>query len=396
MISDQEKDALDNIYFRGEGGSFSSVVPLYRAAKKSGLKTITYEKVKEFLRSVPAYQKHRRILRKFPRKSFLVAYCNEIWSLDLIFFNNNKSVQNKQRRYALTTVDCFSRKGYARALVKKTAYETMQAFKDIMKEAGAIPKKIFVDKGGEFWGKEFNQYCKSLNIELYTTSTTIKAFSIESFNFALKLILYRQLSFYNNSNWVSVLQNSIEIYNNNPSRSIANLTPNEACTPKNHSKLQKFLFSKRAEKAKTHIYKKPLYREGQSVRKLINPHKFTRGFKPRWSSDHSIISKVYTNSLPITYRLEGEKRLYYNQELQSSNPRADLEDKFHKILSIVHVKKRATEFLRSGKPTKYENDYLVKIDGIEKPKYLSSQEIEKEYKNGSEMLEEFHAKHKNG
>ena len=87
MITEDQKILLEKIYFDSDGrqGAFSSVRPLYLEAKKID-KSITYNIVKEYLKSVTPYVLHKRVLRKFPRRTLLSLFPNNVWCLDTVFY----------------------------------------------------------------------------------------------------------------------------------------------------------------------------------------------------------------------------------------------------------------------------------------------------------------------
>jgi len=53
-------------------------------------------------------------------------------------------------RYLLTVIDCFTRYAYVRPLKVKKGVEVLNAFKDVLREAGEKPYMIVCDKGTEF------------------------------------------------------------------------------------------------------------------------------------------------------------------------------------------------------------------------------------------------------
>ena len=147
-ISQDQRNLLDSIYYNEKGGqgAFSTVKPLYREAHKKD-SAITYKKVREYLKSVGPYLIHKRILRRFPRRSMLVLYPGHIWAADLVFYINDKSPNNQQKKYLLNVQDVFTKYNYSRPLLNKTAAETLKGFVSILEESKKIPKFLFVDQG---------------------------------------------------------------------------------------------------------------------------------------------------------------------------------------------------------------------------------------------------------
>ena len=147
-LTDKHRELLEKLYYnaKGEQGAFSAVRPLYLEAKKRD-KSITYKLVREFLKSVTPYIRHKRVLRKFFRRSLLVLYPNHVWSMDLVFYLRDASVLNRQAKYCLTVYDCFSHYGFGKYLINKTPQEVLKKFQEIVAQAKALPKYLFVDQG---------------------------------------------------------------------------------------------------------------------------------------------------------------------------------------------------------------------------------------------------------
>ena len=144
-ISSDHKNLLDTIYFNTSGiqGSFSTVVPLYQAAKKRD-KTITYTIVRRYLLSIKSYLLHKRVLRRFKRRSILSLYPNHVFAIDLLDYSKD-AYRNK--KYVLCCHDVFSHMSYALPLVTKSPSEVLTRFKEILQSVSAQPKFLLADKG---------------------------------------------------------------------------------------------------------------------------------------------------------------------------------------------------------------------------------------------------------
>ena len=68
-------------------------------------------------------------------------------------------------KYILTVIDLYTKYAWAVPLSNKKGQTVADAFKRIMNESGRNPKKMWVDKGTEF----YNQYVKALPFEIYST-----------------------------------------------------------------------------------------------------------------------------------------------------------------------------------------------------------------------------------
>ena len=74
------------------------------------------------------------------------------------------------------------------------------------------PNYIYLDGGNEFKG-EFKKYCKTKNILIFPTKSTLKASICERFNRTLKEKLYRIFTKQGNKNYVKILQDLLYNYN---------------------------------------------------------------------------------------------------------------------------------------------------------------------------------------
>ena len=72
-----------------------------------------------------------------------------------------------------------------RSYTKQKGQTVADAFKRIMNESGRKPKKVWVDKGTEF----YNQYVKALPFEIYSTLNDGKAVVVERFDRTLKQMI---------------------------------------------------------------------------------------------------------------------------------------------------------------------------------------------------------------
>jgi len=77
---------------------------------------------------------------------------DEIWAADLVDMRPF-SEYNDGVKYLLTVIDVLSKYGWMQPLKRKTGEEVVAAFKSIFK-LGRKPKKIWVDKGREFYNKD--------------------------------------------------------------------------------------------------------------------------------------------------------------------------------------------------------------------------------------------------
>ena len=90
----------------------------------------------------------------------------------------------------------------------------MNAFKEIVKSSGRIPKHIWVDQGKEFYNKNMDEWLKENNIIRYSTYGEHKSAVVERFNRTLKTNMWKRFTAENTRNWINMLDKLINDYNN--------------------------------------------------------------------------------------------------------------------------------------------------------------------------------------
>ena len=68
----------------------------------------------------------------------------------------------------MCVIDIFSKDGWVVPLKDKKGVSIVNAFQKIFKESYTKPKKIWVDKGSEFYQNSFKKWLKDNNIEMYS------------------------------------------------------------------------------------------------------------------------------------------------------------------------------------------------------------------------------------
>ena len=91
---------------------------------------------------------------------------DEIWSADLVELRREPKF-----KHVLTVIDLYTKYAWAVPLPNKIGQTVAEAFKRIMNESGRKPKKVWLDKGIQF----YNQYVKALPFEIYSTLNDGKA-----------------------------------------------------------------------------------------------------------------------------------------------------------------------------------------------------------------------------
>ena len=259
---------------------------------------------------------HKPIRRNFPKRRVIVHNVDDIWCSDLVDMQK-LSKWNKGYKYLLMVLDLFSKYGWIVPLKTKTGLEVSKAFESIFKKGK--PKKLWVDKGKEYYNKNMLDLLAKNNIEIYSTENEEKSSVCERWNRTIKEKMYKRFTMQNNTVYIEILPKILASYNNSKNRSIG-MTPNEARKRENYGKVYFNLYGDLAESQNG----KPAFKIGDTVR--ISKYKrktFDKGYTPNWTEEVFLISEIQPTN-PITYKikdLNGEeiKGTFYVEELQKTD-----------------------------------------------------------------------------
>ena len=181
------------------------------------------------------------IRHKFKRRRVFVFNIDDTLSADLTDMQKF-SKQNNGYEYLLTVIDLFSRYAYTLPLKSKRSDVVIEAFEKLFKSSHRSPKKLWCDQGSEFINRNFKQFLKENNIEMYHVFNEGKAVLIERFNRSLGEMIQKHMTTAQTSKYVNVLQILLEEYNNRYHTSIK-MTPFEASDPENKNTVLHNLYS---------------------------------------------------------------------------------------------------------------------------------------------------------
>jgi transposase InsO family protein len=178
---------------------------------------------------------HSNIIKKFKRRKVFVSGIDQTWSADLVNMSPDKNY-----KYILTVIDVFSKYSFCVPLKTKTGVEITEAFQKIFKDSGRMPKKLWTDKGVEFYNKTFLKFLNKNNIELYSTESEIKGSVIERYNRSIKDLMYKKFTELDPQNsrsdkWLHILPDIVDEYNNRYHSTIR-MTPVEGSKKKMNNK----------------------------------------------------------------------------------------------------------------------------------------------------------------
>ena len=167
MLSAERIEFFDNIYYdsTGKQGSFSAVKDLLLAAKKVDPK-VTTDEVKQYLQTNKTYTTHKRILKRFNRRKYLIFWPNEFFQGDVIYLSSLAKIKKggKSSPYAFILMDLFSRKISGQCMKKKTPQEALKAFKIALQDFGVNvkPHLLHLDEGNLIEIGEYTNFDKRM------------------------------------------------------------------------------------------------------------------------------------------------------------------------------------------------------------------------------------------
>ena len=262
-----------------------------------------------------ANELHKPVKRKFPKRKVFVKGIDDTWAADLVEMSSLRE-WNEGVRYLLMVIDVFSKFGWIRTLKNKRGDTVAEAFKSIFKE-GRKPKKLWVDKGKEFWNKEVKAVMDENGVERYSTENEEKSAVVERWNRTIKERMWKMFSARNDTTYIDKLKEILASYNNKKHSSIG-MTPVQASKKENERKVYANLYEDELWRKR----KLPKFKVGDKVRITVKKKSFEKGFTPKWTEEVFIVKKViYTK--PVTYKLKDlmddeVDGTFYEPELQKT------------------------------------------------------------------------------
>ena len=225
--NNEERDRyLQEMYTTTDsGGGYGGAKTLYNSVKKAGLYRISFDEIKDFLRSQESYAAFKRVKKHFKRPRVIVSEKNQQWDCDTL----NMSFYRKSNRdyaYVLVCIDIFTRYAFTQPLKSLEASSLKEAFENIFMY-NEPPKSIRTDSGSEFANSLIRSYFNELQIRFFQSRNEVKTNYSERLIQTLRVRMGRAMNSKNTFNWVDDLQQITQGYNESKHRSI-NCTPLEA------------------------------------------------------------------------------------------------------------------------------------------------------------------------
>lgn len=257
---------------------------------------------------------HRPARINFPRRRTIIKGLDDLWQMDLGQLDRYAKV-NKNFKYILTVIDCFSKFIWAKPLKTKTGEEVTHVFESILKESGRRPKNLQTDQGREFFNTHFKKLMQKYDINHYNTYSRMKAAIVERAIRTIKERLFKYFSLNGSYKWIDALSEIIKNYNKRKHRTIK-MRPCDV-NKRNEAKIRKLAYNH------LKIVGIRKFKVNDIVRISRAKQVFDKGYTPNWTTELFKISKVRITN-PTTYLLEDMNGLpiaggFYGYELQKTN-----------------------------------------------------------------------------
>lgn len=250
----------------------------------------------------------------YSRRHVIQVGIKDTFQIDLVDMQQF-SAENENFRYILMCIDIFSKYLYARPLKTKTAREVCDAMRSIFDESDGAPNNIHSDEGKEFFNSTFRRLMIEYNINHYNTYSHLKASIVERVNRTIKTILAKLFDYNSSYDWVTILPDVVEKYNNTYHRTIE-MTPADV-NERNEAVILEYIYGE----TNKFVYKKPKFNIGDAVRVSKMKKIFEKGYAASWGVDIYEV-EIVKRTTPRTYILRDNftkelvKGAFYEQELQ--------------------------------------------------------------------------------
>ena len=175
---------------------------------------IPHSRVVEWLESQDAFNLHKPVRKRFPRRFYNTRNIDDTWEVDLADLRSLKCY-NDQISYFLVVVDVLSKFAWVELLIDKTGKSVADGFKRVLaRSKGRIPVCCQSDAGKEFVCSNFQKILRENGI-MYkpAPSSDSKAACAERLIRTIKERLWRYFTHKNTHRYIDVLQKIVASYN---------------------------------------------------------------------------------------------------------------------------------------------------------------------------------------
>ena len=256
-----------------------------------------------------AEELHKPVIKNFKKRKVYSSHKDNIWDVDLADMSLISKF-DKGIKYILCVIDLFSKYPWVIGLKNKKGDSIVEGFQNILDSSGRKPNKIWEVHGSEFYNNKFKGFLNEKDIKMYSTHNEGKSVVAERFIKTLKNKIYKHMTYIGKNVYFDVLDDIAKKYNNIVHSSVK-------IRPKDVSDSVLVEYAEESNK------KDPKFRVGDNVRISKYENIFAKGYKPNWSEEVFVVSKIQ-NTVPSTYlinNLNGEeiKSSFYEKTLQKTD-----------------------------------------------------------------------------
>ena len=117
-------------------------------------------------------------------------------------------------------IDILSKYAWVVPLNDKKGVSIFDTFQKVLDKSKRKPKKIWVDKGSEFYNNTFKEWLKDNNIEMYSVLNEGKSVVAERFIRILKTKIYKHMTSVSKNVYIYKFDDIVGEYNNTYHRTI--------------------------------------------------------------------------------------------------------------------------------------------------------------------------------
>lgn len=332
----QRTTYLEDLYNRGDfGGGYGGTRALYDAVKKAGAYTVSFDEIKEFLRTKESYTAFKRVRKNFKRPRVIVSDKNQQWdcdTLNLSFYTK----YNEGYSHVLVCIDIFTRYLFTRALKNLKADSIKEAFAEIF-AYNEPPKSIRTDLGSEFANSVVKNFFAANNIRYFNSLNEVKSNYAERVIQTLRVRIGRAMKARHTFNWTDALQDITIGYNESKHRMI-NCTPLEAMCLKERALLWHWQYLRNDAATETGNSAPFALDVGDRVRLSYLPKTFRdRAYDEKWGSEIFTITRRKMSQGFQKYYLKDMQNepvlgSFYKEELVKTDERDDGQYQIEAIL----------------------------------------------------------------
>ena len=166
-------------------------------------------------------------MRKYPTNKIVWSHIDEIWSIVLADFFDNKTSNHKGFRYIFNIFDIFFKKTWCTPLKNKNIQTITNEFWSILTKSKRSPLKLESDRGSEWDFSVFQKFFKAKNIHHYSRFTDKGPSVAQKIIRTLRNLLKKPKFGKRSADWLSELPSVLKRYNNTNHNSIK-ITPIQA------------------------------------------------------------------------------------------------------------------------------------------------------------------------